>query len=112
MKSTRNLWRLKLCIEETYPTLTRAAMAAYGFCTIAGRERVYIIHRPVTNDYVTIDRQTYHACRGTMKYSACIITFFGGLVELSALAAGVPPSLFPPADAAAQPSSPSNHLEF
>jgi hypothetical protein len=101
-----------LCIEEVHLTLTRAAQSAFGFFAVAGRERVYIIHRPTTNDYVTIDRQTYQAYRGTMKYSACTIIFYGGLTELSALAAGVPPSLFSPADAAAAPKQPSNHQEF
>ena len=83
-----------MCIEEVHLSLTRAAQAAYGFFSVSSREKVYILQKSHPLEFVTVDRQTFHAARGTMRFSACTIIFYGGLVELTELAAGVPPSLF------------------
>ena len=95
MRHTLNHWRLKLCIEEVHLSLTRAAQAAFGFFTVSARQKVFILQRHSPLEYITVDRETYHASRGTVRFAACQIIFYGGPLELTQLAAAVPPSLFP-----------------
>jgi hypothetical protein len=85
-----------LCIEEVHPTLTRAAQAAFGFLSVSRMAKVLVLHRYASNEFITIDRQTFQANRGSMKYAACGIVFQGGILELRAIAAAVPAELFTP----------------
>jgi hypothetical protein len=93
-------WRLSLTIDEIHPSLERAAQAAFGFLTVAPTEQVVLLRRLSSNQFMTVDRDTYFANRSTMKHQATTVIFMGNMSDLATLAFVVPPSLFKPASAA------------
>lgn len=101
-----------MCIEQEHLTLSAAAHAAYAFCVESPIARVFILRHLVSGFVSVVDRQTYTASRGTMKYSACSIIFAGGSAELIQLADAVPPQLFGSSEPAANPKPTNKHEDY
>lgn len=101
-----------MTIDEVHETLERAAMAAFGFLSVAPTEQVFILRRLVSNQFMVVDKSTYMANRGTMKHQATCVIFMGNLSDLSSLAQAVPPSLFTVPPAAPRAASPTTAKEF